>query len=209
MPWNKFGKISNIFLSVIIYFLALLVIQAIISKNYYAEYLVSSTVVCIPMLIAICYLRSTYQSESSVSLRTSKVILYSIAGIILCVLINYPFNVINKVHVKPSEYSHFISYSTVFKIYFLLLLGVIGPVIEEFYFRAFLYNILKKEFGVWTGVIASSFLFMILHGHLDLIYLFIPGVIYALVYEKTKTIWASVVVHGFNNLIWFSLVYYA
>jgi len=93
--------------------------------------------------------------------------------------------------------------------FFLILLGGIAPFIEEVFYRLYIYNMLKEEFSITTSVVASAAIFMLMHFGIEIIYIFVPGVVYALVYEKTRTIWASVVVHGLNNLIWFYLVYSA
>ena len=92
---------------------------------------------------------------------------------------------------------------------FLVILCIIAPLVEEIYFRYYAFNILKERFSVFVGVIVTSILFMLSHGFKLSILFFLFGVIYALVYEKTKTIWASFFVHGANNLIWFALIYYA
>jgi membrane protease YdiL (CAAX protease family) len=207
---DEMAKTRHVLISIFIYMLFMQFLHATIPVIYLKEYLVSGTIVCLPMLLAINYISLIHKPETTNILRYNKVILYTIAGILVCVAINYPYNVINKIHAKPSEYSVFINYGITSRLYFILLLGAIGPVIEEIYFRLYVYTVIKEEYGIGIGIFVSSFIFMVFHGFkVDILYLFIPGVIYALAYEKTKTIWSSIVVHGFNNLIWFSLVYYS
>ena len=54
--------------------------------------------------------------------------------------------------------------------------------------------------GVTTAVVVSSLLFSLLHGILWLApALFVVGMILALVYEKSGSLWVAVLVHGLFN----------
>lgn len=208
---NKMVNSRYVIISVLIYFLLTQFVHVVIPVKYLNEQLVSHTILFILVSIAICFLSLFYNPENIKVSNVNKFICYSICGIICCVAINFPYGIwLNKLPVKPKEYAIYLSYGPVAKFYFLVLLCLVGPIVEEIYCRLYIYNMIKADFDVTIGIAVSAFLYMVLHGlRIDFIHLFIPGVVYALVYEKTKSIWSSVVVHGFNNLIWFSLVYYA
>lgn len=206
---TKMLNSRHVIISVIIYLVMTQFAHVLISSRYLKEYLVSHTIVFILVAVAIYYISLVYKPGPFVAANLGRIFLYSLCGIMLCAIINFPYSVF-ELHVKPKEYVTFINYGAVARLYFLIMLCVVGPIVEEIYCRFYIYNMVKDDFNITIAVIVSSFLYMILHGlRIDLIYGFIPGVIYALVYEKSKTIWSSVVVHGLNNLIWFSLVCYA
>lgn len=84
----------------------------------------------------------------------------------------------------------------------LVVVSFIGPVIEEVFFRGFLYSAFKKNWGVLPALFISSFLFSIVHMQL---YSFIPlmiiGWLLAYIFEKTKSLFPAIFLHGVYNLI--------
>jgi len=211
---NYMTRIENtkyVIISLIAYFCMTQFVYVVVPVRYLADHLVSHTILFVLILVVIYMLGLVYDTKDANVVGSKKLILYSTAGIILCIVINFPYGIwVNSSIAKPKEYALFLNYGTISKLYFLVMLCIVGPIIEEIYCRRYIFNMIKSDFSVSTGVILSSFIYMILHGlRIDFIHLFIPGVIYALVYEKTKSIWSSIVVHCFNNVIWFSLVYFA
>jgi hypothetical protein len=84
----------------------------------------------------------------------------------------------------------------------LVLAGIAVPFAEELFFRGVLYAWLRGRWGVWVGVIVSSLIFGLVHLSPVVIIGAIPlGIVTALVYERTKSLWSSVIVHlAFNSL---------
>ena len=86
----------------------------------------------------------------------------------------------------------------------LLLLAVaVAPLVEEIYFRGFLYNSLRAVCPAWIAVFLQALLFGL--GHVDeplgVIVTFVIGLLFAAIYEWRKTLLATVFVHGIYNLI--------
>jgi membrane protease YdiL (CAAX protease family) len=82
----------------------------------------------------------------------------------------------------------------------LILMAVaavlVAPVSEELVFRGYLYPAAKRFAGPWMAAICSGLVFAAAHGSLAaLLPLFIFGVVLAVLYEKTGSIWAPVAVH--------------
>ncbi len=84
----------------------------------------------------------------------------------------------------------------------LIVVSFIGPVIEEVFFRGFLYSAFKKNWGVLPALFLSSVLFSIVHLQL---YSFVPlmiiGWLLAYIFEKTKSLFPAIFLHGVYNLI--------
>lgn len=88
------------------------------------------------------------------------------------------------------------------KIVFIVIFVFLIPVIEEYYFRGFMYDTFNKEFGFLPAAIISAVCSSIyLSGTISFFYLFISGITYSLLREKTKVIAAGIIAHILGNLI--------
>ena len=78
----------------------------------------------------------------------------------------------------------------------------IAPVIEEFLFRFFLYNVVKRYLGPLVGVTFSALLFAAAHAHFpSFVPLFVLGSCFAIAYEWTGSILVAMTMHSlFNSL---------
>lgn len=77
---------------------------------------------------------------------------------------------------------------------------LVAPVTEECCFRGFVYNILKRWNGRWIAALASALLFAAVHGSLlQLIPLFIFGIVQCVAYEKARSLWLPVAIHTLFN----------
>lgn len=76
---------------------------------------------------------------------------------------------------------------------------VAAPVFEEFIFRGLIFGGLRRSFGVWPATLASAAVFAILHPALAVIPVFVLGVCTALVYERTRSLLAPMIVHAVYN----------
>lgn len=73
---------------------------------------------------------------------------------------------------------------------------LVAPICEEIVFRGYLFPFAKKYTGTWIAAICSGLIFAAAHGSLAaLLPLFIFGVVLAMLYEKTGSIWAPMAVH--------------
>ena len=78
----------------------------------------------------------------------------------------------------------------------------IAPVIEEFLFRFFLYNVIKRYLGRLVGVTFSAVLFAAAHAHFpSFVPLFVLGSCFAIAYEWSGSILIAMTMHSlFNSL---------
>jgi membrane protease YdiL (CAAX protease family) len=88
----------------------------------------------------------------------------------------------------------------------LLLAGaVLAPIAEELLFRGVVYGSLRR-YGRVVATVASALVFGLAHGlNVVLPAAVVLGVLTALLYERTRSIWPGVVAHGVNNAILFVL----
>jgi membrane protease YdiL (CAAX protease family) len=88
----------------------------------------------------------------------------------------------------------------------VLLIGV-APFAEELFFRGFLYQAFRNSFGVLPGAILSALIFGAIHlEFFKLVQLAILGVVLALLFEKTKSLWPPIMLHAVNNALAFAVL---
>jgi len=88
---------------------------------------------------------------------------------------------------------------------------VVAPFVEELFFRGFFYRALRTRYPIVLAALVNGVIFGLIHfgfdgadGLLILPPLAFLGVIFCLVYEKTKSLWSVVGMHAFNNTVAFS-----
>jgi len=92
--------------------------------------------------------------------------------------------------------------------YLAIFVAVAGPIMEEIFFRGFVYTAFKKEIGVNGAVVASAFLFSLLHVHLiGFLPILILGIFLAYLYEKTGSLVSSITVHVLHNLVMVGFIF--
>ncbi|MBU9888588.1 MAG: CPBP family intramembrane metalloprotease [Candidatus Omnitrophica bacterium] len=92
----------------------------------------------------------------------------------------------------------------------LLLGAVIGPVFEEIFFRGFCYPILRNRWGKFWAAVLSAACFAGIH-HSGFVFwpIFVLGVALAYLYEKRRSLIASITLHVAHNtlfIVYFFLV---
>jgi uncharacterized protein len=94
-------------------------------------------------------------------------------------------------------------------LFLTIFVSVLGPVIEEIFFRGFLYSAVKKRFGILIGVLLSAALFSALHANIvGFLPIMILGVLMAFLYEATGSLVTSISVHILHNSIIVCFVFF-
>ena len=98
--------------------------------------------------------------------------------------------------------------STIDALVMLFLAGFAAPFGEELLFRGILYTMFRERWTIWISVLTSSFLFGLIHGNIAVgLTGFLLGIVAALVYEYSKSLWTAVLVHSINNSLKIGLLY--
>lgn len=82
--------------------------------------------------------------------------------------------------------------------------AIIAPLAEESFFRGFIYAGLRRYTGHADAVLISAAIFAVVH-ILPTSYppIFVLGVLFAVLYEQTGSIWPAVILHGIINALGF------
>jgi membrane protease YdiL (CAAX protease family) len=92
----------------------------------------------------------------------------------------------------------------------LLLAGgvIVAPVVEEVFFRGFVFAGLRQRFGWQRATVVSSALFAIIHvTPTAMIPVFILGCIFAYLYHRSGSIWPAILMHVSTNALALGLAY--
>jgi membrane protease YdiL (CAAX protease family) len=85
---------------------------------------------------------------------------------------------------------------------FILLAVVIAPMLEETFFRGFMFQGFANSFGPVWGAIISAALFSLSHQQLDIfVPLFVLGLALAWSFYHTRSLWANIALHATFNAI--------
>jgi len=77
-----------------------------------------------------------------------------------------------------------------------------APLIEELAFRGVLYATLRMVIGVWPAIGVSAAFFALVHGYgmIGFASVFWSGILWALAYERTRSLLPAILGHAINNL---------
>lgn len=94
-------------------------------------------------------------------------------------------------------------------LYFFVIV-ILGPIVEESIYRGMLYSPYRKKYGPIKAIIITSLFFSIIHLKVGFGFVFIYGIVYGALYERTESIVPPIVAHGLSNLIGtLSVLYFA
>lgn len=91
----------------------------------------------------------------------------------------------------------------------ILLAGaVVAPIVEEIYFRGYVFRAYLDQKGAWRAFLFSSGLFAVVHLDLAaLLPIFSMGLLLSFVYYRTGSIVPAIVAHALNNATAFTLLH--
>jgi membrane protease YdiL (CAAX protease family) len=90
-----------------------------------------------------------------------------------------------------------------------VLVTVVAPMAEEFFFRGFFFSALRNWKGMWPAALITGSVFGVIHaGGSDPAYL-VPlalfGVLLCLIYARTRSLWPCIALHCANNTLAFGV----
>jgi len=87
-------------------------------------------------------------------------------------------------------------------VFFTFFVAVLGPVMEEIFFRGFAYKAFRTRYGVSRATLATAAIFSLLHASLiGLVPIFVLGIFLTILYERTGSLVPGIVAHMTHNLI--------
>jgi membrane protease YdiL (CAAX protease family) len=94
----------------------------------------------------------------------------------------------------------------------LLLIGgaIVAPIVEEIFFRGFVFAGLRERYGWQRAAVISSVLFALIHATpTAIIPILILGYIFAFLYQRSNSIWPAILMHASTNALALGAAYLA
>lgn len=128
-------------------------------------------------------------------------------------VVNYFVSLVNGV-VDPEslsesyyEYYIFLDHPLIWSIFFI---AILPPIFEELAFRGFLFNALNKLTSVKTTIIATSFLFALIHlSVVSILWIFPFGIFLGYLRWKYNSLWIPMLIHFIHNFTVLMIDYYS
>jgi len=208
-PNKKRWQVSDILVSLFI-LIVIYVLSAIVTSPFFKPSMLFQDIFDkIFMLAPIYYLNNKYPLKifSKFNKKDRK---YFLIGITLCIIMNiFSFISTRSTRNIPEQYSLFMGYNIYEKGLFLFFYLIAGPLLEEIFFRGFMYRILRNRYNVFWGALGSTIIFSLFHGlKMEIIGIGIFGLIYVYVYHKTESIPLTALTHSVDNALCFVFIGY-
>lgn len=199
--WNIVDVIVSVFILLLLFALYVLLLP-VLPKHENFQLLVT----VISYFIAIVCILKKYKAGL---LKRASNIRYILIGIFLCGLFFIPYLNWLSNNSAPKQYLIIKEFDAINIFFYLFVYCLVIPFEEEILFRGLYYRIVKNRYDVFVGTVVSIALFSLNHAFqgIDLISITLQGLIYTYVYQKTGSVWSSVMVHSFNNSFWFLMTY--
>lgn len=156
-------------------------------------------------------IRRSFSDLGFVKPRKRYLVLGFVTGILLFLSIGLLGNLLTHLlgTPPPQSFAEAVDGANFWEAWLLILLGsFIAPIKEEMFFRGMIYPPLRKALGRGKGMLVTGLFFAALHFDLvRLLPLFIGGVVLSWLYERSSSIWPSIVAHGtWNGLMAIALL---
>ncbi len=220
IKWNGWD-VAKVVILFLFFGYALVIIESFLigifplMKNDNFRMIVNSSILDTLAVIFILYFTVGQYRESMISLGISiknffKNVFYGIVGyvatvpilVVVLLIIVLMIHITKYVPEKQPIVDLFLKEDNApFLIYTGIFTMIIGPIIEELFFRAFMYNAFKKTIGIFWAMLFTSAVFAVLHTNMVGFFpILVLGMLLVYLYEKTGTIVSSVTVHIMHNL---------
>ncbi|MBQ0080560.1 MAG: CPBP family intramembrane metalloprotease [Alistipes sp.] len=84
---------------------------------------------------------------------------------------------------------------------------VAAPVLEEILFRGIILESFINRCRTWIAILCSSIIFGVLHGlNGQACMAIVVGILFAIIYLKTKSLFSTIILHAVNNAVGFLLI---
>jgi len=95
-------------------------------------------------------------------------------------------------------------------VYLVVVMMVFVGITEEFLFRGLLQRTLEDMLPPWQAISIASLIFALMHlgwlNPVEIVFAYAAGIIFGLMFYKTRSLIAPVIAHGFGNVILYTIV---
>jgi len=143
-----------------------------------------------------------------------------VAGLAGLVVIDIVGTLLSQVGLRPNQVDQFAFVLTEGPLSFAVVLiaaGIVAPFVEELFFRGFLYGMYRRRKPLWQAYLISAVLFTAVHNNPACmtppqmaglsIGIFMLALMLAWLYQRTGSLYPSILAHALNNATGLILFY--
>ena len=124
------------------------------------------------------------------------------ASLVVTVVYGVLVDLVDADFLSPPDISSDIVFPGLAAVFTFQALVVVTPVVEEVFFRGFVYSGLVPRLGIGWAIVASAVIFSLFHLAIGvLIPIFVTGLLFAWLYQRTGSLWPSIVAHAGQNAL--------
>lgn len=145
-----------------------------------------------------------FSFEQPFKLNKSAILIWGLAGVFIALVVQSIASIIEVNFLgSPMESENTRLLVELVRSYplFILLIGIAGPIMEEFVFRKALFGLMYDKLGGIGAAVISSLLFAFIHFDGLLLVYSSMGLVFAWLYFKTKNIWTPIIAHCLMNIV--------
>lgn len=128
---------------------------------------------------------------------------------IIAGIIQFPVGVVSEITKAPKIFFIQPEQGLIYILIFVFLASLVGPILEEIFFRGLFYPILKSKYNIGLAVMLTTIVWSFSHtpNTLGLVYRYILiSLLLIYVYENYNIV-SAIVAHCTGNLIWYGAIY--
>ncbi len=205
--WRVTDIFVSLFILIAIYVLSAIVISAFFKPSDLFLQIVDNIFIFVP----IYYLNNKYPLKIFSNFNKKDNLRYFLIGTGLCFALNLFYGIsVRLTRNIPDQYALFMQYSIFQKVLDLVNSLISTPVLEEIFFRGFIYRVLRNRYNVFWGALVSIIIFSLFHGFKIEIIIDtgIFGLIFTYVYHKTESIPLTALTHSICSATWLVFIHY-
>ncbi len=185
------------------------------SETYVLSVLAVSTIGMIAAVYFIVVLRRRFgwRGFGLKPIRPRAIILSFVAGLLCVPLMGVIGTAVQKLLGRPlvSPQLPFLApagFSYTALVGMLIIGGLLAPFAEELIFRGLLFGWLRRFLFVWPAAVISAAVFGLIHGLVPIIFAAAAvGLVLAIAYEKTGSLWSPVIIHATQNSVAIAIMF--
>lgn len=204
MTIKKYVSIQSLFY-LFIYFSPILLVPFNLSKGFTINFTTVSYFIGALFLIVFnqALKKRPLIERRAPQTRTSVIILWGVIGVFLAFLTQMMAFQIESIfgNTDLSQNTQTIVNLIKQSPFFFLAVSIAGPIMEEFIFRRGIIGFLSEYLPLMVSAIISSVLFALVHADGHLLVYFSMGMVFYFLYQKTGSIWTSIIAHCSMNFL--------
>lgn len=208
---KKVATIIGFYVAMLVYMLLVYYVETTFPNNLEAEIIVVIGFACIVLGFASFDLKPVLQLYNNKAIKFKHIVFAVIAPVVTSFVVYFFIRFINSLVAEGASVNYFqeylyLDYPLFWATFFIALMPA---VIEELAFRGVLFNALKEVTTTRLTIIATAFLFAVIHFSIfSFLWIFPFGLLLGFLRSRYYTLWLGMIIHFIHNFIILMIDYY-